>query len=110
MLRDTLEILAPTDTVSIVTYAGDTRVRAGADAASRESARIVAVIDGLNAGGSTSGAAGLTLAYAAGPRRFIDGGINHIVLCTDGDFNVGPSTHRRAAGDRRSRSAIPASR
>ena len=91
ILRDTLEILAPTDTVSIVSYAGDTQVRLEPTPVS-ESARIVAVIDGLNAAGSTAGAAGLTLAYQQAHAAYIDGGINHILLCTDGDFNVGPST------------------
>src|SRR3954471_24723092 len=91
ILRDTLEILAPTDTVSIVSYAGDTQVRLEPTPVS-ESARIVAVIDGLNAAGSTAGAAGLTLAYQQARAGYIDGGINHILLCTDGDFNVGPTT------------------
>ena len=91
ILRDTLEILAPTDTVSIVSYAGDTQVRLEPTPVS-ESARIVTVIDGLNAAGSTAGAAGLTLAYQQAHAAYIDGGINHILLCTDGDFNVGPAT------------------
>jgi Ca-activated chloride channel family protein len=91
ILRDTLEILAPTDTVSIVSYAGDTQVRLEPTPVS-QSARIVAVIDGLNAAGSTAGAAGLTLAYQQAHAAYIDGGINHILLCTDGDFNVGPAT------------------
>jgi Ca-activated chloride channel family protein len=50
------------------------------------------VIDGLAAGGSTAGASGLALAYEQAQSAFIQGGINHVVLCTDGDFNVGPSS------------------
>jgi Ca-activated chloride channel family protein len=91
ILRDTLEVLDATDTVSIVTYAGDTRVRLAPTPVS-ESARITAEIDGLNAAGGTAGAAGLTLAYQQARAGYIDGGINHILLCTDGDFNIGPST------------------
>jgi len=91
LLRDTLEILAPADLVSVVTYAGDTRVRLEPTPVS-DSARITAVIDGLSSGGSTYGAGGLTLAYEQARLAFIEGGINHIVLCTDGDFNVGPSS------------------
>ena len=91
ILRDTLEILDATDTVSIVTYAGDTRVRLAPTPVS-ESARITAEIDGLNAAGSTAGAAGLSLAYQQARAGYIDGGINHILLCTDGDFNVGPTS------------------
>ena len=91
LLRDTLEILDPTDLVSVVTYAGDTRVRLGPTMVSNSS-QILAVINGLSSGGSTYGAGGLTLAYDQARQAFIDGGINHIVLCTDGDFNVGPSS------------------
>ena len=91
LLRDTLEILDPTDLVSVVTYAGDVRVRLAPTTVSNSS-QIVTVIDGLSSGGSTYGAGGLTLAYDQARLAFIDGGINHIVLCTDGDFNVGPSS------------------
>ena len=91
ILRDTLEILAPTDTVSVVSYAGDTQVRLEPTPVSN-SAAIIKVIDGLNAAGSTAGAAGLTLAYQQARAGYIEGGINHILLCTDGDFNVGPAT------------------
>jgi Ca-activated chloride channel family protein len=91
ILRDTLEILAPTDTVSVVSYAGDTQVRLQPTPVSN-SAAIINVIDGLNAAGSTNGSAGLTLAYQQARAGYIQGGINHILLCTDGDFNVGPTT------------------
>jgi Ca-activated chloride channel family protein len=57
-----------------------------------ERATIEAEITALAAGGSTAGAAGLDLAYQQAEAGFIESGINHIVLCTDGDFNVGPST------------------
>jgi Ca-activated chloride channel homolog len=49
-------------------------------------------ITALTAGGSTAGAAGLELAYQQAEAGFIEGGINHVVLCTDGDFNVGVSS------------------
>jgi Ca-activated chloride channel family protein len=90
-LLETLEILEPTDTVSIVSYASDTRVRLEPTPVS-ERTTIEAEITALAAGGSTAGAAGLDLAYQQAEAGFIEGGINHIVLCTDGDFNVGPST------------------
>jgi Ca-activated chloride channel family protein len=91
ILRDTLEVLDPTDTVAIVTYAGSTGVRLGPTPVSNQTA-IAGVINGLTANGGTAGAAGLTLAYQQARAGFIEGGINHILLCTDGDFNVGPST------------------
>jgi Ca-activated chloride channel family protein len=48
-------------------------------------------IDSLRAGGSTAGGAGIQLAYQQARRSFIEGGVNRVVLATDGDFNVGIS-------------------
>jgi Ca-activated chloride channel family protein len=91
MLDEALDVLEPTDRVSIVTYAGATAVRLEPTLVSNKSA-ISAVIDGLAAGGSTAGASGIDLAYAQAEANFVDGGINHVVMCTDGDFNVGASS------------------
>ncbi|MET0411231.1 MAG: von Willebrand factor type A domain-containing protein [Polyangiaceae bacterium] len=91
VLRQTLDLLQPTDKVSIVSYASDTRVRLEPTPVS-ERATIIAQIDALSAGGSTAGASGIELAYQQAEAGFIEGGINHVVLCTDGDFNVGPSS------------------
>ena len=54
---------------------------------------IIHVVDGLEAGGSTAGQAGLQLAYEQAQASFIEGGINHVILCTDGDFNVGMTSN-----------------
>ena len=54
-----------------------------------EQARIRTALDQLEAGGSTNGAGGIRLAYDLARQSFIPGGINRIVLATDGDFNVG---------------------
>jgi len=91
VLTETLEVLQPADRVAIVTYASGTGVRLESTPVS-DRQTIVAAIEGLSAGGSTSGAAGLSLAYEQAEDNFVLGGINHIVLCTDGDFNVGPSS------------------
>lgn len=91
VLMDTLDVLDPDDTVSIVTYAGATRVALPPTKAS-EKYEITAVIDSFSAGGSTAGAAGIQLAYEQAEAGFLKGGLNHIVLCTDGDFNVGTSS------------------
>ncbi len=91
VLKETLEVLYETDTVSIVTYAGNTSVALEATPVS-DKAAILQAIDNLGAHGSTAGAAGLTLAYNQAEAAFIDDGMNHILLCTDGDFNVGPSS------------------
>jgi Ca-activated chloride channel family protein len=93
VLRQTLDLLEPEDTVSIVSYASDTRVRLEPTRVA-ERARIVQQIDLLSAGGSTAGASGIQLAYAQASKGFLQGGINHVILCTDGDFNVGPSSDR----------------
>ena len=88
VLGEALDVLEPSDRVSIVTYAGSTAVLLQPTPVS-EKERIDAVIQTLGAAGSTAGGAGLNLAYEQAQAGFIDGGINHIVLCTDGDFNVG---------------------
>ncbi|MDD9942493.1 MAG: von Willebrand factor type A domain-containing protein [Myxococcales bacterium] len=91
MLTLTLDFLDPEDTVSIVTYAGATRVALEPTAVA-DKAQIAEVINSFAAGGSTAGASGIKLAYEQAQAGFIDGGINHVVLCTDGDFNVGASS------------------
>ncbi|WP_428429104.1 vWA domain-containing protein [Pararhizobium sp.] len=86
-----VEKLKPEDTVSIVTYAGD----AGTvlePTAIKDKAKILNAIDTLQPGGSTAGAQGLEAAYALAQQAFVKGGVNRIMLATDGDFNVGPSS------------------
>lgn len=79
------------DRVAIVVYAG----RAGLVLPSTpgsDKQRILQSLDGLEAGGSTAGGAGLRLAYDVARENFIRGGSNRVILCTDGDFNVGQSS------------------
>ena len=92
-LKYALEVLNADDTVSIVTYAGSTQVALPPTQAT-QIATITSAIDSLGAGGGTAGAAGMELAYAQAEAAFIDGGINHVIMCTDGDFNVGPSSDK----------------
>ena len=79
------------DTVSIVTYAGNagtvltpTRVE--------EKSKILSAIDRLEAGGSTGGAEGIEAAYDLARQAFVKDGVNRVMLATDGDFNIGPSS------------------
>jgi Ca-activated chloride channel family protein len=88
---EALSVLDPNDKISLVTYASGTGVRLPPTPVS-DDARITSAINGLNAGGGTAGAAGLELAYQQAEAGFVQGGINHIVLCTDGDFNIGPAS------------------
>jgi Ca-activated chloride channel homolog len=90
VLRQALDLLEPSDTVSIVSYAGGTSVRLAPTPVSAR-AQIVAGITGLQSSGGTAGASGILLAYEQAQAAFIQGGINHVILCTDGDFNVGIS-------------------
>jgi Ca-activated chloride channel homolog len=90
VLRQTLDLLQPTDTVAIVTYAGNTAVRLPPTAVADRDP-ITNEIGGLSSSGGTNGASGINLAYAQAQAAFIQDGINHVILCTDGDFNVGVS-------------------
>jgi len=86
-----VEKLKPEDTVSIVTYAGNAGTVL-APTAIRDKAKILTAIDTLQPGGSTAGAQGLEAAYDLAQQAFIKGGVNRVMLATDGDFNVGPSS------------------
>lgn len=76
------------DTISIVTYAGDAGTVLEPTKAS-EKAKILAAIDNLQPGGSTAGEAGIREAYRLAEQSFVKGGVNRVMLATDGDFNVG---------------------
>jgi Ca-activated chloride channel family protein len=83
-----VERLGPDDTVSIVTYAGEAGTVLMPTKAS-EKAKILSAIDNLTPGGSTAGAAGIREAYKLAEQSFAQGGVNRVMLATDGDFNVG---------------------
>jgi Ca-activated chloride channel family protein len=89
--RMLLTKLKPEDTVSIVTYAGSSGIALEPTKVADKD-RILSVIDNLEAGGSTAGADGLAEAYRLAERSYIKDGVNRIMLATDGDFNVGPSS------------------
>ncbi|MGN7736033.1 VWA domain-containing protein [Hyphomicrobiales bacterium] len=86
-----VERLKPEDTVSIVTYAGNAGTVLEPTAV-KDKAKILAAIDTLQPGGSTAGAEGIDAAYALAEKAFVKGGVNRVMLATDGDFNVGPSS------------------
>ena len=80
--------LKPTDTVAIVVYAG----AAGKvldPTPVRDKDKILEALHRLQAGGSTAGAEGIKLAYELAESSFRKGGVNRVLLATDGDFNVG---------------------
>jgi Ca-activated chloride channel family protein len=85
------EQLGERDRVAIVVYAG----AAGQVLPSTNGENKAAILDALEmleAGGSTAGGQGIELAYRIAAENFIEGGNNRVILATDGDFNVGPSS------------------
>ena len=80
--------LTENDRVAIVTYAGNAGLVLPSTSGDQK-AKIRAAIAALRAGGSTHGSAGINLAYEQAAERFIQGGANRVILCTDGDLNVG---------------------
>lgn len=86
-----VEQLREKDQVSMVVYAGNAGLvlpsTSGAD-----KVKIMSAINDLEAGGSTAGGAGIQLAYKIAKQNFIRKGNNRVILCTDGDFNVGLSS------------------
>ncbi|HEX6060036.1 MAG TPA: VWA domain-containing protein [Gemmatimonadaceae bacterium] len=90
-LRLLVEQLRADDRVAIVVYAGSAGLVLPSTPGSEKSA-ILEAIDQLEAGGSTAGGEGLALAYRVAAEHHIPGGNNRVILATDGDFNVGPSS------------------
>ncbi|MEO6683100.1 MAG: von Willebrand factor type A domain-containing protein, partial [Ginsengibacter sp.] len=80
------------DVISIVVYAGKSGVVLNAVSGENKQ-QIKDAINGLEAGGFTAGGAGIQLAYKTAFRNFIKHGNNRVILCTDGDFNLGLSSN-----------------
>lgn len=94
LVQSTLQLLTeqlrPQDHVALVVYAGRTAVELESTSGNQKE-KIRAATARLQAGGSTAGEAAIRLAYAQARAGYIKGGINRILLATDGDFNVGIS-------------------
>lgn len=83
--------LRPQDRVALVVYAGSAGMVLPSTSGN-EKEKIMEAVERLEAGGSTAGGAGIRLAYKLAREQFIEGGNNRVILCTDGDFNVGASS------------------
>ncbi|MBS0632434.1 MAG: VWA domain-containing protein [Verrucomicrobia bacterium] len=92
LVKESLRLLVgklrPDDHVAIVVYAGASGLALPSTSVAKAK-DILAAIDDLTPGGSTNGAMGIQLAYDIAKANFVTDGINRVILCTDGDFNVG---------------------
>jgi Ca-activated chloride channel homolog len=86
--------LRESDTVSLVTYAGSTRVVLPATSVEKKQL-ILQAIDSLRVGGSTSMGSGLDLAYEQAMQSMRPGTISRVIVLSDGDTNVGPTSHQK---------------
>jgi Ca-activated chloride channel family protein len=87
-MKQLVRELGETDRVAIVVYASSEGLVLPSTPGTEQST-ILAALDNLRAGGSTAGGAGIQLAYQMAEDHFVQGGVNRVILCTDGDFNVG---------------------
>lgn len=83
-----LKELRPDDRVAIVVYAGSAGLVLDSTPAKKKK-KIINALSKLQSGGSTNGGAGLRLAYETARENFSKKGVNRVILCSDGDFNVG---------------------
>lgn len=95
LLQSSLKLLVDQlrkqDRVALVAYAGSAGLVLPSTSGDQKD-KIKQAIDRLRGGGSTNGGAGIQLAYKVAVEHFIDGGLNRVILGTDGDFNVGTSS------------------
>ena len=87
-MRLLVEKLTESDRVAIVVYAGSSGLVLPSTMGDHKE-QILQALENLQAGGSTNGAEGIELAYKIAQDNFIKGGVNRVILATDGDFNVG---------------------
>lgn len=95
LLKRSLQLLVDElhgrDRVALVAYAGAAGLVLPSSSCAMKQP-LLAGIEALEAGGSTAGGAGIMLAYDVARQHFIEGGLNRVILATDGDFNVGVSS------------------
>jgi len=100
LLKQALKLLVTKlgsdDRISIITYAGSSGTVLSSTPASKK-ATILQALENLRAGGGTNGEAGIKAAYREAKSGFIAGGINRVILATDGDFNIGINNRQELA-------------
>ncbi|HVK10749.1 MAG TPA: von Willebrand factor type A domain-containing protein [Gemmataceae bacterium] len=90
-LKVLVQQLGENDRVAMVVYAGASGLVLDSTSAVKKD-KIIAALDNLSAGGSTNGAGGIHQAYDVAAANFVKGGTNRVILCTDGDWNVGTTS------------------
>ncbi len=90
-MRLLVEKLGENDRVAIVVYAGASGLALPSTTGDHKE-QILSALENLQASGSTNGAEGIELAYQTAADHFIKGGVNRVILATDGDFNVGTTS------------------
>ena len=91
-LVNMVDYMRPQDRMAIITYAGGVQKLLESTLLSQGREQIKSAIRGLVASGSTAGGAAMKMAYEEAAAHYIEGGNNRIIMCTDGDFNVGVSS------------------
>lgn len=93
LLKESLKLLIQNmrtqDKMALVVYAGAAGV---VQESTNDKNKLLEALNGLEAGGSTAGGAGITLAYKIAKQNWVENGNNRVLIATDGDFNVGTSS------------------
>ena len=87
-LINMIDYMRPTDRIAIITYSGEVK-RVLESTLVKDAKTIKKAIKSLEASGYTPGGAAMKMAYDDAVEHYIKGGNNRIIMCTDGDFNVG---------------------
>lgn len=87
-----VDAMRPDDRIAIITYSGSVQKLVESTLISTGASAIKAAIRGLFASGGTAGGPAMKMAYEEASAHYIEGGNNRIIMCTDGDFNVGVSS------------------
>lgn len=90
-LCNMIDHMRPTDRIAVITYSGEVKMLLESTLV-KDAAAIKQAISKLEASGSTAGGEAMKMAYEEAVEHYIKGGNNRIIMCTDGDFNVGVSS------------------
>ena len=90
-LCNMIDYMKPTDRIAIITYSGEVK-RLLESTLVKDAEKIKKAIKKLVASGGTAGGPAMKMAYDEATEHYVKGGNNRIIMCTDGDFNVGVSS------------------